>query len=45
VECVGLALVFVGDVDNNGKNEIVLATGKGDRKKPGISYVVLIQKQ
>jgi len=37
--------VAVGDADNDGKNEIVLATGKGDRKKPGVSYVVLIEKQ
>ncbi len=35
----------VGDVDNDGKNEIVLATGKGDRTKPGISYVVLVEKE
>ncbi len=34
----------VGDADNDGKNEIVLATGKGDRTKKGISYVVMISK-
>jgi hypothetical protein len=34
----------VGDADNDGKNEIVLATGIGDRTKPGTSYVVLIEK-
>lgn len=34
----------VGDADNDGKNEIVLATGKGDRTKAGTSYVVLIEK-
>lgn len=35
----------VGDADNDGKNEIVLATGKGDRKNPGISYVILLEKE
>ena len=34
----------VGDANNDGKNEIVLATGKGDRTKAGTSYVVLIKK-
>ena len=34
----------VGDADNDGKNEIVLATGKGDRTKPGISYVIVVKK-
>ncbi len=34
----------VGDADNDGMNEVVLATGKGDRTKPGISYVVLLEK-
>jgi len=34
----------VGDADNDGKNEIILATGKGDRTKPGRSYLVLIKK-
>jgi hypothetical protein len=34
----------VGDADNNGKKEIVLATGTGDRTKPGTSWVVLIRK-
>jgi len=37
--------VAVGDADNDGKNEILLATGKGDRTKPGTSYVVLIEKK
>ena len=36
--------VEIGDADNDGKNEIVLATGKGDRTKPGISYVVIVEK-
>ena len=34
----------VGDADNDGRNEIVLSTGKGDRTKTGISYVVLVEK-
>jgi len=36
--------VAVGDADNDGQNEIVLATGKGDRKKPGVSYVILVER-
>ena len=35
----------VGDADNDGKNEIVLATGKGDRTKEGLSYVLLLEKE
>lgn len=35
----------VGDADNDGKNEIVLATGMGDRTKPGTSWVVLLGKE
>ena len=35
--------VDVGDADNDGKNEVVLATGKGDRTKPGKSYVLLLE--
>lgn len=35
----------VGDADNDNKNEIILATGKGDRKKDGISYVILLEKK
>lgn len=34
----------VGDADNDGRNEIVIATGKGDRTKPGISYVWMMKK-
>jgi hypothetical protein len=34
----------VGDADNDGKNEIVLATGKGDRTKSGTSYIILVEK-
>ncbi len=34
----------VGDADNDGLNEVVLATGKGDRTKPGVSYVVLLER-
>ena len=36
--------IDVGDADNDGKNEIVLATGKGDREKPGKSYVLIVEK-
>lgn len=32
----------VGDADNDGNNEIVLATGKGDRTKRGKSYILLV---
>jgi hypothetical protein len=35
----------VGDANNDGKNEIVLATGKGDRTKAGTSYVVIVSKK
>jgi hypothetical protein len=35
----------VGDADNDGKNEIVLATGVGDRTRAGKSYVVILRKQ
>jgi len=35
----------VGDADNDGRNEIILATGKGDRTKRGTSYVVIVQKK
>ena len=34
----------VGDADNDGMNEVVLATGKGDRTKPGVSYVLAVEK-
>jgi len=37
--------IAVGDADGDGKNEIVIATGSGDREKPGTSYVVLIEKE
>jgi len=37
--------VAVGDADNDRLNEIVLATGKGDRTKPGVSYVVLLDRR
>ena len=36
--------IDVGDADNDGKNEIVLATGKGDRTKLGKSYVIIVEK-
>ena len=35
----------VGDADNDNHNEIILATGKGDRTKPGVSYIVMIEKE
>ena len=35
----------VGDADNDGNNEIVLATGIGDRTKPGTSYVIILEKK
>ncbi|MCC6144907.1 MAG: VCBS repeat-containing protein, partial [Candidatus Hydrogenedentes bacterium] len=34
----------VGDADNDGKNEIVVATGVGNREEPGTSHVVIIEK-
>jgi len=34
----------VGDADNDGKKEIILATGKGDRTLAGTSYVLLLRK-
>ncbi|MDZ7373890.1 MAG: hypothetical protein ONB23_07945 [candidate division KSB1 bacterium] len=36
--------VEIGDAEDDGRNEIVLATGKGDRRKPGISYMLLLRK-
>ena len=41
----GSSWLAVGDADNDGKNEIVLATGKGDRKNPGTSFVILVEKE
>ncbi len=35
--------IDVGDADNDGQNEIVVATGKGDRTKPGTSFVLLVE--
>ena len=35
----------VGDADNDGKNEVVIATGVGHRKKPGASHVLLVEKE
>jgi hypothetical protein len=35
----------VGDADNDGKNEIVLATGKGDRTKPGTSFIIIVENE
>ena len=36
--------IDVGDVDNDGKNEIAVATGKGSRLVRGISYIVVLKK-
>lgn len=36
--------IAVGDADNDGQNELVLATGKGDRTQPGTSYVLLLER-
>jgi len=35
----------VGDADNDGKNEIAIATGLGDRTRAGISAVVIVEKK
>lgn len=37
--------VEIGDADNDGLNEVVLATGRGDRMKPGVSYVVVLERR
>jgi len=37
--------IDVGDANNDGKNEIVLATGKGDRTKPGKSYILIVENK
>jgi len=36
--------IAVDDADNDGLNEIILATGEGDRTQKGKSYVVMIEK-
>ncbi len=36
--------IDVGDADNDGLNEIILATGEGDRTLKGKSYVVMLKK-
>ena len=36
--------VEIGDADNDGLNEIILATGEGDRTKKGTSYVLMVEK-
>jgi len=36
--------IDVGDADNDGLNEIILATGEGDRTLKGKSYVVMVEK-
>jgi hypothetical protein len=40
----GSSWIDVGDADNDGKNEIILATGEGDRTKKGLSYVLMVEK-
>lgn len=40
----GSSWIAVGDADNDGKNEIVLATGEGDRTMKGKSYVLMVEK-
>jgi hypothetical protein len=35
----------VGDADNDGLNEIILATGRGHREQPGTSHVVLLKRR
>ncbi len=42
---VDASWIAVGDADNDGKNEIIAATGAGHREKPGVSYVILIEKE
>ncbi|HPO15778.1 MAG TPA: VCBS repeat-containing protein [Candidatus Hydrogenedentes bacterium] len=34
-----------GDADNDGRNDVVLATGKGDRTRPGTSVIILLNSQ
>ena len=34
----------VGDADNDGIDDLVLATGKGDRTLPGVSYVIVLHE-
>jgi len=36
--------IAVGDADNDGKNEIVAATGIGNRTEPGVSHVVILRR-
>lgn len=40
----GSSWIAVGDADNDGKNEIVMSTGEGDRTLEGKSYIVMIEK-
>ena len=43
-EVAGSSWIDVGDADNDGENEIILATGEGDRTVKGHSYVLLVEK-
>jgi len=38
-------MMVIADADNDGENEIILATGKGDRTKPGRSFVIFIKNK
>ncbi|MCK4854932.1 MAG: VCBS repeat-containing protein, partial [Bacteroidales bacterium] len=40
----GSSWIAVGDADNDGLNEIILATGQGDRTQKGISYVLMVER-
>jgi hypothetical protein len=35
----------VGDADGDGRKELVVATGKGDIRKPGVSWVLALHKE
>ncbi len=41
----GSSWIDAGDADNDGRNEIVIATGQGDRTKPGRSYLLMVKKR
>ncbi len=43
-DAAGSSWIDVGDADNDGRNEIIVATGKGDRTQKGLSYVLMIEK-
>lgn len=37
--------IAVGDADGDGRNEVVVATGRGDRRLPGTSYLVELEAE